>query len=335
MLKDACDSLNQLMEFIMKMERVDFADLQAFLVVLRCRSFKLAAIELGLSSSAVSHAIRRVETRLDARLLNRTSRSVSPTALGLEVAEKLSAGFDVISSALDTVNAPGRSRFGVLRLNVFADAAAQLIVPALKAFAQQWPDVRLTIVVEDRPVDITSEGFDAGMRYGHLVPEDMVAVALTGTQRWIVAGSPEYVKRHGAPTTPAELSEHNCLQLLLGNNASFRWEFDGADGVYSINVPGSITLKDTATTIAAAKDGIGLAYVLESRIHAELASGALINVMPVHASIGEPFHMYYSSRRYVHPALRELINIIRRNNGLQTLPDLPDKDPAKENGNGI
>jgi DNA-binding transcriptional LysR family regulator len=155
---------------------------------------------------------------------------------------------------------------------------------------------------------------------------------LTGTQRWIVAGSPEYVKRHGAPTTPAELSEHNCLQLLLGNNASFRWEFDGADGVYSINVPGSITLKDTATTIAAAKDGIGLAYVLESRIHAELASGALINVMPVHASIGEPFHMYYSSRRYVHPALRELINIIRRNNGLQTLPDLPDKNPAKESG---
>ncbi|WP_208642869.1 LysR family transcriptional regulator [Rahnella woolbedingensis] len=305
----------------MKIERIDFADLQAFLTVLRCRSFKLAAIELGLTSSAVSHAIRRVETRMGARLLNRTSRSVSSTALGQEVAEKLSDGFDAISSALDTVSAPGRGRFGVLRLNVFADAAAQLISPALKEFTTKWPEVSLTIVVEDRPVDITAEGFDAGMRYGHLVPEDMVAVALTGTQRWIVAGSPEYIKRYGTPKTPSELSEHNCLQLLLGNNASFRWEFDGPEGVYSVNVPGPITLKDTATTITAALEGIGLAYVLESRIHAELARGTLVNVMPVHYSKGEPFHMYYSSRRYAHPALRELINIIRKNNWLLALPD--------------
>lgn len=305
------------------MERIDFADLQAFVTVLRCRSFKLAAIELGLSSSAVSHAIRRLETRLGARLLNRTSRSISSTALGQEIAEKLSSGFDTISSALDTVNAPGRGRFGVLRINVFADAAAQLIAPSLKEFATRWPDVRLTVVVEDRPVDITAEGFDAGMRYGHLVPEDMVAVALTGSQRWIVVGSPDYVKRNGTPRKPTELSAHNCIQLLLGNNASFRWEFDAPEGSYSMSVPGSITLKDTATTIEAAKAGIGLAYVLESRVQAELAEGTLINVMPTHSSYGDPFHMYYSSRRYVHPALRELINIIRSKNGLQTLPDLP------------
>lgn len=161
------------------------------------------------------------------------------------------------------------------------------------------------------------------MRYGHLVPEDMVAVALTGSQRWIVAGSPEYVKRHGAPKVPAELSEHNCLQLLLGNHARFRWEFDAPDGNFSISVPGAITIKDTATTILAAVQGIGLAYVLESRIHAELANGSLINVLPEHSSHGEPFHMYYSSRRYVHPALRGLINIIRKNNGLSALPDVP------------
>lgn len=304
------------------MERIDFADLQAFLAVLRCRSFKHAAIELGLSSSAVSHAIRRIETRLGARLLNRTSRSVSATALGLEIAEKLSSGFDIISSALDTANAPGRGRFGSLRINVFADAAAQLIVPALKEFSTKWPEVRLTVVVEDRPVDITAEGFDAGIRYGHLVPEDMVAVALTGSQRWVVAGSPDYVKRYGVPGAPAELSEHNCLQLLLGNHASFRWEFDTPEGNISMSVPGVLTLKDTATTIAAAIQGIGLAYVLESRIHAELANGSLINVMPAYSSQGEPFHMYYSSRRYVPPALRELINIIRKNNGLLPLPDL-------------
>ncbi|YCI27656.1 LysR family transcriptional regulator [Erwinia sp. PK3-005] len=323
MLKDAYHSLNQLTGFIIIMERIDLSDLQVFLVVLRCHSFKQASIELGLSSSAVSHAIRRVESRLGVRLLNRTSRSVSATALGLEIAEKLSSGFDTIFSALDTVNASSRGRFGVLRLNVFADAATLLIAPALKQFASKWPEVRLTVVVEDRPVDITAGGFDAGMRYGHLVPEDMVAVALTGSQRWIVAGSPEYVKRHGAPKVPAELSEHNCLQLLLGNHARFRWEFDAPDGNFSISVPGAITIKDTATTILAAVQGIGLAYVLESRIHAELANGSLINVLPEHSSHGEPFHMYYSSRRYVHPALRGLINIIRKNNGLSALPDVP------------
>ncbi|KGD72257.1 LysR family transcriptional regulator [Tatumella morbirosei] len=305
------------------MERIDFADLQVFLVVLRCRSFKQASIELGLSSSAVSHAIRRVETRLGARLLNRTSRSVSATGLGLEFAEKLATGFDAISLALDTVDAPGRGRSGVLRLNVFADASTQLIAPALKEFASEWPEVKLTVVVEDRPVDITAGGFDAGMRYGHLVPEDMVAVALTGAQRWIVVGSPEYIKQYGVPDCPAELSEHNCLQLLLGNNASFRWEFDSPEGDFSINVPGTITIKDTATTIDAAVRGIGLAYVLESRVHAELANGSLMNVMPAYFSLGEPFNMYYSHRRYVHPALRGLINIIRKNNGLLALPGTP------------
>lgn len=305
------------------MERVDFADLQIFLTVLRCRSFKLAGIERGLTSSAVSHAIRRLETRLGARLLNRTSRAVSSTSLGLELAEKLAGGFDAIAAALETINAPGRGSFGVLRMNVFADAAHQLIAPALQAFAAQCPEVRLTIVVEDRPVDITAEGFDAGMRYGHLVPEDMIAVPLTGAQRWIVAASPDYLQRHGTPQSPAELAGHTCIQLLLGNNAHFRWEFDGPDGSYSLSVPGLITLKDTTTSITAARAGIGLIYVLESRIKEELAAGTLVNAMTAHAAHGDPFNIYYSSRRYVHPALRDLVNIIRQQNGLQALPAIP------------
>ncbi|MBM7345156.1 LysR family transcriptional regulator [Pantoea coffeiphila] len=304
------------------MERIDFADLQVFLTVLRCRSFKLAAIELGLTSSAVSHAIRRLEARLDARLLNRTSRAVSSTALGQQLAEKLGEGFDTISAAIETLDAPGRNSFGALRVNVFADAARLLVAPALPIFSERFPQVRLSIVVEDRPVDITAEGFDAGMRYGHLVPEDMVAVPLTGAQRWIVVGSPQYVKQYGVPASPAELVKHRCIQLLLGNNARYRWEFDSPEGGISINVPGHITIKDTETTISAAKAGTGLAYVLESRVSDELAAGVLVNVMPAHSSYGEPFHIYYSSRRYVHPALREFINIIRSQHGLQALPDL-------------
>ncbi len=332
MLKDEWYSLKRLTGFIIAMERIDFADLQAFLTVLRCRSFKLAAIELGLSSSAVSHAIRRLEARLNARLLNRTSRAVSATALGQQLADKLGEGFDTISAAIETLDAPGRNSFGALRVNVFADAARLLVAPALPPFSERFPQVRLTVVVEDRPVDITAEGFDAGMRYGHLVPEDMVAVPLTGAQRWIVVGAPQYVKRYGVPASPSDLSKHRCIQLLLGNNARYRWEFDAPEGSISINVPGHITIKDTETTISAAIAGTGLAYVLESRVSHELAEGRLVNVMPAHSAHGEPFHIYYSSRRYVHPALREFINIIRLQNGLLALPDLHEAGQGAASG---
>ncbi|MBF6636554.1 LysR family transcriptional regulator [Rouxiella silvae] len=304
------------------MQRIDFADLQVFLTVLRCRSFKLAAIELGLSSSAVSHAVRRLETRLGARLLNRTSRAVSSTALGMDLAERLAGGFDAISSALETINAPGRGRFGELRINVFADAAHLLITPALQAFSERCADVKLTIVIEDRPVDITAEGFDAGVRYGHLVPEDMIAVPLSGDQQWIIAASPDYLERRGTPYTFSDLAQHNCLQLLLGNNASFRWEFGKAENTVTMNVPGLISIKDTATTISAARAGLGLGYFLESRIEEELTQGTLVKVLGDFAAYGAPFHMYYSSRRHGHPALRELVNIIRQQNGLQSLPEL-------------
>lgn len=308
------------------MERIDFSDLQVFLTVVRCRSFKLAAIELGITSSAVSHAIRRLESRLNARLLNRTSRSVSVTALGFELSEQLSTGFDMIGSALEALNAPGNGRFGELRINVFADAAHQLIGPALPEFAALYPDVKLTVVVEDRQVDITAEGFDAGVRYGHIVPKDMIAVPLTTSQRWIVAGSPDYLNRYGTPNSPSDLKEHNCIQLLLGNNEKYRWELGSGENVVNMNVPGLITIKDTVTTIEMAKAGIGLAYLMESRIKNELAQGTLIKVLDDYAFPCEPFHIYYSSRRYVHPALRALVNVIRVQNGLMSLPALKDKN---------
>ncbi|WP_205960908.1 LysR family transcriptional regulator [Pantoea rodasii] len=304
------------------MERGDLADLQIFMIVVRCNSFKLAAIELGLSTSAISHAIRRLETRLSARLLNRTSRAVATTAMGQELADKLGGGFEIINAAVASLNAPGSGKFGELRLNVFADAAHQLIAPALAEFHRLCPEVKFTLVVDDRPVDIIAEGFDAGVRYGHLVPEDMIAVPLTGSQRWVAAASPHYLERQGVPKHPNDLKQHHCLQLLLGSNAPFKWEFGSDESATHMSVPGLITIKDTQTTIEAAKAGIGIAYLLESRIHQEVLSGDLVVLLEEHASPGEPFHMYYSDRRHGHPALRELINIIRLQNGLSALPRL-------------
>lgn len=305
-------------------DRVELADLQVFLTIMRTRNFKAAAIQLGLTPSAVSHAMRRLEERLGAKLLNRTSRAVAPTDTGLALAGRLEEGFDTIGNALAEIDAPGARRVGTLRINVFADAAHLLIAPALPAFARLCPDVKLTLVVEDRPIDIVAEGYDAGIRYGDYVPEDMIAVALSGPQRWVVAGAPAYLARRGEPQRLDDLAGHSCLQLLLGDNSTYRWELNGnapgeAPVKRGIGVPGLITINNTAATIAAARSGVGLAYVLESRIADELADGTLRVVLDAHAADGEPFHMYYSSRRHNHPALRTLIDIIR---GQQLLPPL-------------
>jgi len=305
-------------------DRIELADLRVFLTIMRTRSFKAAAIQLGVTPSAASHAMRRLEERLGAKLLNRSSRAVAPTDTGLALAGRLEDGFDLIGNALAGIDAPGSGRFGALRLNVFADAADLLIAPALPAFARQCPDVKLTVVVEDRPIDIVAEGYDAGIRYGDYVPEDMIAVALSGPQRWVVAGSPDYLARRGAPLRLDDLAGHSCLQLLLGDNSTYRWELNsiGADGAVvkrGIPVPGLITINNTAATISAAKAGVGLAYVLESRIAAELADGSLRIVLDAHAAAGEAFHMYYGSRRHQHPALRTLIDIIRTQQTLAPL----------------
>ena len=305
-------------------DRIELADLRVFLTILRTRSFKAAAIQLGVTPSAASHAMRRLEERLGAKLLNRSSRAVAPTDTGLALATRLEEGFDTIASALAGIDAPGAGRFGALRINVFADAAHLLIAPALPEFAQRCPDVKLTVVVEDRPIDIVAEGYDAGIRYGDYVPEDMIAVALSGPQRWVVAGAPAYLARRGEPMRLSDLASHNCLQLLLGDNSTYRWELNcsepGAAPIQrGISVPGLITINNTAATITAAKAGVGLAYVLASRIAGELADGSLRVVLPAHAADGEPFHMYYSSRRHKHPALRTLIDIMR---GQQSMPAL-------------
>ena len=297
---------------VTKPDRIDFADLKSFLTIVRSRSFRLAAIELGQTPSALSHAMRRLEDRLGAKLLNRTSRAVSPTAVGRDLAERLEDGFNQIGSALETFDAPGAARLGEIRLNVFADAAHLLIAPALPEFVRLCPDVRLTVVVENRPIDIVAEGYDAGIRYGHYVPEDMVAVPLTGPQRWVMAASPAYLARRGSPRCIDELSQHECLQLLLGDNSSYRWEIDDGGTPRRLRVPGSLTINDTATTINACKAGLGIAYLLEARIADELARGELQLVLEPNAYVEDPFHIYYSSRRYNHPALRTLINIVRQ-----------------------
>ncbi|OLP62761.1 LysR family transcriptional regulator [Xaviernesmea oryzae] len=296
--------------------RSELPDLAAFSVVVRRRSFKAAAIELGLTTSALSHAIRRLEERLGAKLLNRTSRSVPPTAAGLRFAARLEVGFEEIGSALSEIDDISSGAFGELRLNIPADASRLLVSPVLATFQERFPDMRLTVVVENRPVDMVAEGFDAGIRYGDTVPEDMVAIALTAPLEWVVVGAPKYLDTRGRPREPRDLTTHSCLRLLLGDNSHFRWELGNGDAMVRIDVPGTCTISDTQTTIDAAVDGLGLANVLRRRVEPELRDGRLEVIMPDWSSTGAGFHMYYPSRRQNHPALRLMTDLIRSREGL-------------------
>lgn len=298
------------------LNRFDLPDLQIFATIVRHRSFKRAAIELGVTTSALSHAMRKLETKMGVRLLHRTSRTVMPTAPGALLAERLEQGFDLIGAALSSIESYRQNPSGSLRINLPQDAARLLLWPMLASFSAQYPQVALTLSVEDRPVDIIAEGFDAGIRYGGTVPQDMVAVPLTHPLRWVVVGSPSFLTKHGRPESPQDLTRLPCIGVRLGNNTAYKWELGDGEHQVRLDVTGPLGVNHTETTIAAAIDGLGLAYVLERRVGEEIKRGELEVVLPDWASTGPGFYAYFASRRQNEPGLRPLIETIRTREGL-------------------
>ncbi|MGO9755583.1 MAG: LysR family transcriptional regulator [Roseiarcus sp.] len=296
--------------------RSDLPELHIFLTIARRRSFAQAAKELGLTTSALSRAMQKLEDHLGVRLLHRTNRTVAPTLIGERLAQRLDQGFETIAKGLGEIETFRKNPVGELRINVPRDAGRLLIGPILPAFVAAYPQVELIIIAEDRPVDIIAEGFDLGVRYGGTVPEDMVAVALTPPLRWVVIGSPEYLQRRGRPQTPADLLNHDCIKMRLGDNSVFKWELGDGDDMVRLDVQGPLAANDTETTVDAARRGVGLGYVLERRAQQEAASGALEIVLPDWASTGPAFFAYYPSRKQTEPGLRQIIAMIRKNEGI-------------------
>jgi len=294
--------------------RSELADLNVFMAVARRQSFRQAAIELGLTSSALSHSIKNLEARLGVKLLNRTSRSVVPTVAGSALADKLERGFQAIGDALGELDVYRGVPAGRLRINVPRDASRLLLGPMLPEFFATYPDVQLEITVEDRLVDIVGDGYDAGIRYGGTVPQDMVAVPLTRPLRWVVVGSPDYLSRHGRPSQPADLLRHACIRVRIGDNSVYKWELGSGDEACEVDVPGPMSANETETSVRAAIDGVGLAYCLERRVREELEAGMLEVVLAEWAAVGPPFFVYYPSRRQTQPGLRQLIDTIRAAN---------------------
>lgn len=296
----------------MPFRRSDLADLSYFLAIARHRNFRKAATELGVSASALSHSLRGLEERLKVRLVNRTNRSVTLTAAGEDLHGAIHDPFAAIHEAEDLLNLHRDAPTGRLRINVPDEAATRLLAPVIPEFVARYPDVELEICVDNTMVDVIEGGFDAGIRFGGTVPEDMIAQRLSADFRWVIAGSPAYFEQFGEPEHPRDLmSHHRCLRMRLGNGRMYHWDFEKGDEVLALDVPGPITLDNGSICRMLALDGLGLMYAAEPSIAPLVEQGLLRVTLDDWASPGPGYFIYYSSRRQVPRGLRLLVDLIR------------------------
>jgi DNA-binding transcriptional LysR family regulator len=293
------------------MARADLADLADFVAVATHRSFRRAAVERGVSPSALSHAIRGLEERLGVRLLNRTTRSVAPSEAGERLLARLRPIFADVADAIDEVNSFGTTPVGTLRLNVPRSAAPFLIAPALGAFAARYPKMRLEVATDDRLVDIVAGGFDAGIRFGERLEQDMIAVRISTGLRFAAVATPGYFEARAAPATPHDLKGHQCVRYRFPSGTLYRWEFEKDGEAVEVDVDGPLTLDDQELMLEAALSGAGLAFVFEARAAPHLESGRLRRVLADWCPAFPGLFLYYPSRRHIPAGLRAFIDLMR------------------------
>jgi DNA-binding transcriptional LysR family regulator len=293
------------------MMRPSLNDLTAFVAVATHRSFRRAADELGTAPSTLSHAMRGLEVRLGVRLLNRTTRSVSPTEAGLALLGRLQAALSSLDEALDAVASFRGNVAGTVRINAPRVAAAVLVRDILPRMAERFPDVIVDVVVEGRLIDIVSGGFDAGVRLAGSIPKDMIAVPLARPLRFICVASPAYLDRVGEPETPEDLQYHRCICHRMPSGKLYRWQFERAGQELTVNTNGSVVLDDEDLMVEAAMQGLGIAYVANWVAEAAIAEGRLRRVLSAWMHEPERVAVYYPGHRAVPPALRAFLDVVR------------------------
>ncbi|MGV8918828.1 MAG: LysR family transcriptional regulator [Pseudomonas sp.] len=304
----------------MQLSRTNLADIIYFLAIARHQSFSRAGLEVGISPSALSHAMKGLEARLGVRLLNRTTRSVTLTAAGEELQGLISNPVNDIGQALEKLNRLRDEPAGRIRLNVLSDGAELLLGPVLPVFVDRYPGIEIDLTVTNKMIDVIGDGNDAGIRFGGTVPEDMIAQRLSPDVRWSVVGTPQYLERFGIPDHPGDLKHHRCLRIRLGNARLYYWQFAKDGEALEINAPGAITIDETRVGVALATRGAGLMYVPEAVIAPQIANGTLQAVLQDWMHIDPGFHIYYSSSRQLPVGLRLLIELIRELKPMGPLP---------------
>lgn len=294
------------------MYRPTLNDLDAVMAIARTASFRAAALDLKMSTTALSNAIGKLETSLGIRLFNRTTRSVSLTDAGRLFVEQVGPALQDIRDAVEAVRMQQATPSGTLRINTFPTAAREILSPLVLEFLRRNPRVHVDIVTEGRLVDIVAEGFDLGVRVANRVPQDMVALSLRMPQRFAVVGSVDYFNRQDRPRTPSDLLKHQCVRVRLPNGALYRWEFEKGGQTAQIDVTGPITLDEAALARIAVLEGIGLGFFIESDVRADIEAGRLIRVLKDWTPALPGLCLYYPSRRNPSAALSAFVELARK-----------------------
>ncbi|MBZ9746717.1 LysR family transcriptional regulator [Mesorhizobium sp. CO1-1-7] len=294
------------------MPRDNLNELTAFLAVAREKSFTRAAAKLGVSQSALSHALRTLEERLGVRLLTRTTRSVSPTEAGERLARTVGPRLDEIESELAALSALREKPAGTIRITAGEHSANTVLWPAIARLLPQYPDIRIEIVVDYGLTDIVAGRYDAGVRLGEQVARDMIAVRIGPDMRMAVVGSPAYFASRPKPRTPQDLTDHNCINLRLPTHGGlYAWEFEKAGRELKVRVDGQLIFNTAGLRMNAVLAGVGLAYLPEDQVTAHLADGRLLRLMADWCPPFPGYHLYYPSRRQATPAFTLLVDALR------------------------
>jgi DNA-binding transcriptional LysR family regulator len=302
------------------MVRDELSVLSAFLAVAEERSFTRAAQRLGVTPSALSHAIRGLEERFGVRLLARTTRSVAPTEAGEQLLARLRPALGDIRGALDLISGLRDRPAGRVRLVVSPLGVTAVLAPKLGQFAREYPDVVLDITSSERRVDLVAGRFDAGIHLGEFIERDMVAIRVSGELRAAIVGSPRYFDSHPKPISPRDLTKHQCINFRHGPDEVYRWEFDKGKQSLTVAVTGPLIVDDVELSTRAALDGVGLAFLDDERAAPHLASGALARVLEDWCPPFPGFYLYYPMQRQLPPALSVLIEMLRFRPGKSTTP---------------
>ena len=276
----------------------NFNELNYFLTLAQAGSFVKAGQLLGISSSALSHSMKNLETRLNLRLFNRTTRNVSLTEAGQQLFEQLLPLYQAINYEVDALNDFLNTPSGLIRINAPAVAAEAVLYPKLKSILSQYPKIRLEIVVDNRWVDIVKEGFDMGVRLGNDVSKEMIAVPISAPLKMVLVASPDYLATHGAPKTLDDLYQHSLIGMRIsaGHGSEMQWEFKHKKELITFEPKSQLSINNHLR-LQAVLDGLGIAWIAHMSVADAIHSGKLVELLPEYAMTYDPLYLYYPSRR--------------------------------------
>ena len=295
--------------FAMKLLRLD--SLEIFEDVVRCGGFRAAALNRGVSSSAISQSINVLEESLGIRLLNRTTRSVSPTEAGARLLEQLGPALHVIRTAIDDLNQLREHPSGTVRINAPGPAADHVLCPMAFEFMKIYPDINVEIVSDAAIIDIVEQGFDAGVRFGHQLAQDMIAMPIGPALRYAIVASPDYLRKNGHPDTPNDLLGHDCIRRRFPNGTMVKWKFEKDDHEVEITPQGPLTLSSAHQERQAAIAGSGIAHLFEDYVRDDIEQGSVIEVLSDWKKKLPSWYLYYPSRRHTSAAMRAFLEFTR------------------------